>query len=119
MTAELFDPADTGSPTRLRASRCPACARTQFPAAPDCPACGTDTRPVALDGPARLVFATRILAAPPDSLVAAPYDVGVAEFAGGTRVIGLLDGSPDRGTSVRPIVIEPADGLVTFAFGPA
>ena len=119
MSAEtlLYTTAAIGQPTRLAASRCPRCARVQFPSTASCPVCSLPSQELWLAGPATLVFATRILAEPPDSLVAAPYGVGVAEFVEGIRVIGLLaDPAPVVGEAVVPVVHQPAVDLVTFAF---
>jgi uncharacterized OB-fold protein len=119
VTAEtlVFRAGTIGQPTQLAASRCPDCDRVQFPSTASCPVCSLRSEDLWLAGPAKLVFATKILAGPPDSLVAAPYGVGVAEFAEGLRVIGLLDDPPPAvGDAVVPVVHQPAVDLVTFAF---
>jgi uncharacterized OB-fold protein len=119
VTAEtlVYKAGSIGQPTQLAASRCPHCARVQFPSTASCPACSLPSDDLWLAGPAKLVFATKILAEPPDSLVAAPYGVGVAEFPEGIRVIGLLDDPPPAvGDAVVPVVHQPAVNLVTFAF---
>jgi uncharacterized OB-fold protein len=120
MTAEtlVYAPAALGQPTQLAASRCPRCDRVQFPSTASCPVCSVPSIELWLAGPAKLVFATQILAEPPDSLVSAPYGVGVAEFDEGIRVIGLLDDPPSAvGDLVVPVVYQAAVELVTFAFG--
>ena len=58
---------------------------------------------------------TGVLAQPPGSRVEAPYDVGVAEFAEGICVIGLVDGPAQRGDLVEPVVVEPFPSGRTFA----
>lgn len=119
MTAEtlVYRSGRIGQPTQLAASRCPRCARVQFPSTASCPVCSLPSEELWLAGPAKLVFATQILAEPPDSLIASPYGVGVAEFVEGIRVIGLLDDPPPAvGDAVVPVVHQPAVDLVTFAF---
>ncbi len=120
MTADArfrFEPAGVDGRTRLAASRCPDCVRVHFPAAQQCPACGAATVALWLTGPAKVVFATEILNQPPDSLVVAPYSIGVAEFPEGLRVIGLLEEpAPKLGDSVVPVVVQPAVDLIAFAF---
>ena len=106
-----------GQLTQLAATRCPNCDRVQFPVTSSCPVCRVPSDELWLAGPATLVFATQVLAQPPDSLVTAPYGVGVAEFTEGIRVIGLLaDPPPTVGDAVVPVVHQPAVDLVTFAF---
>jgi uncharacterized OB-fold protein len=113
----VFENGAAGQPTQLVGSRCPQCCRVQFPAHRCCPACAALSAELRLTGPARLVFATDVLAQPPDSLVQAPYGVGVAEFPEAIRVIGLLDNpAPAVGDAVIPVVYRPTDELVTFAF---
>ena len=119
MTAEnaVFEERVAGEPTRLAGSRCTTCGRVQFPRIGHCPACTVPTEDLSMSGPARLVFATQVEAQPPDSLVEAPYAVGVAEFAEGLRIIGLLeDPAASVGEMVVPVVYRPTDALVTFAF---
>lgn len=115
---EVFEPGPIGEATRLAASQCPLCGRIQFPRLVDCPVCGTTSQELWLAGPAELVFATRVLADPPGSAVAAPYSVGVAEFSEGIRIIGLLDEvvPPSVSDAVVPVLIEPAQGLTAYAF---
>jgi uncharacterized OB-fold protein len=59
---------------------------------------------------------TAVLAQPPGSRVEAPYGVGVAEFAQGIRVIGLLVGSPAIGATIEVVTHEPFPDGHTFAF---
>lgn len=61
-------------------------------------------------------MSTAVLAQPPGSKVQAPYGVGVAEFAPGLRVIGLLVGEPFIGSTVEVVVHEPFPDGRTFAF---
>jgi len=117
--ADLCRPAEPGERTELRASQCPDCFRACFPARILCPACGAESADLELVGPARLRVLTGVLAQPPGSLVAAPYNVGVAEFdlgRSGICIIGLVDGPADRGDIVVPVVIAPYDGGLIFGF---
>jgi uncharacterized OB-fold protein len=114
--ALLFADAPVGEVTSLLASSCPACARLSFPARTQCPGCGSDSAAVQLRGPARLRAHTAVLAQPPGAQVQAPYEVGVAEFAEGICVIGLLAGPSAIGDAVVPVVHEPYDGGRFFAF---
>jgi uncharacterized OB-fold protein len=113
---ELFVSVDPGQQTSLRAARCTSCGRHTFPARTPCPTCGAPADPVMLAGPARLRVLTGVRAQPPGSLVAAPYDVGVAEFDEGICVIGLVVGPTTPGDQVVPIATEPYDGGRIFAF---
>lgn len=112
----LFVPNELGSATSLLASTCPSCGRSEFPRRATCPACGADSDPVELTGPAVLRVSSAVLAQPPGSLVEAPYGVGVAEFAEGICVIGLLPDEPPVGATVEVFVHEPYDGGRIFAF---
>jgi uncharacterized OB-fold protein len=116
MSENLFRPAEVGSPTALLGSSCPRCGRAEFPRRTTCPACGADADPILLEGPAVLTVSTAVLAQPPGSRVEAPYGVGVAEFAQGIRVIGLLVGQPAIGATVDVVVHEPYPEGRTFAF---
>lgn len=113
---ELFQAVETGEQTSLMAARCAKCGRHTFPARIPCPACGSPAEIVTLSGPARLRVMTGVRAQPPRSLVAAPYDVGVAEFDEGICVIGLIVGPAEQGDQVVPIVTAPYEGGCTFAF---
>lgn len=118
----LHDPPVLGAPNRLRASRCRACARVEFPPAERCPACGGDARAIGIGPEARLGPRTAVLHAPPGALVDVPYVVGVAEFPEGISVIGLVDApsldDTRTGDVVDTIAHEAAPGLVTYAFRP-
>jgi uncharacterized OB-fold protein len=113
---DLFTPADPGEPTALCASSCPSCGRVAFPRRSHCPACGAASAPAALHGPARLRVLTAVLAQPPGSRVEPPYEVGVAEFDEGICVIGLMNGTAQRGDAVVPVVVEPYPQGRFFAF---
>jgi len=113
---QLYTDAAVGERTALSASSCPTCSRVSFPRRTSCPACGAPSTPLDLRGPARLRVLTAVLAPPPGSLVAAPYDVGVAEFSEGICVIGLVDGPSEVGDPVVPVVHEPYEGGRIFAF---
>lgn len=111
-----FADAPTGSRTALIAATCTACGRVSFPCPDRCPSCTGELTLTALEGPARLSVLTAVLAQPPGALIQAPYDVGVADFAEGIRIIGLIDGAAEQGDLVEPVVIAPYDGGQTFAF---
>jgi uncharacterized OB-fold protein len=112
----LFDDAPVGAATALRASLCGDCGRVEFPRRTSCPACGAVAAPCDLRGPARLRVLTEVLAPPPGAKVAAPYQVGVAEFDNGVCVIGLVHSEAAKGDAMEPFVYEPYNGGVTFAF---
>lgn len=113
----LFEVVEAGSPTRLQASRCSRCGRVEFPVqGPLCPACRGATTTIGLAGPARLVGKTSVLAQPPGAKVQAPYDVGVAEFPEGIRIIGLIAGTAELGAAVVPIAHQGAPDLLTYGF---
>jgi uncharacterized OB-fold protein len=114
--ADLFTRADPGEPTALCASSCPSCGRVAFPRRSLCPACGAASAPAALRGPARLRVLTAVMAQPPGSKLAPPYEVGVAEFDEGICVIGLMSGDAQRGDAVIPVVVEPYPEGRFFAF---
>ncbi len=85
----------------LRASRCPTCGRTEFPALDTCPACGAEAAPVALGPSATLAGFTEVLHPPPGAEVDVPYTIAVAAFADGNlAVMGLLDGHVPSGDLV-------------------
>jgi uncharacterized OB-fold protein len=63
-----------------------------------------------------LTVLTAVLAQPPGAKVEAPYDVGVAQFAEGICVIGLIDGPVEQGDQVEPVIVAPYEGGQTFAF---
>jgi uncharacterized OB-fold protein len=112
----LYVEAAIGEPTALCASKCADCGRVSFPRRSVCPACGGSAAPYELRGPATLRVLSAVLAPPPGAKVPAPYDVGVAEFAEGICVIGLIDGPVTKGEPVQPVVYEPyPDGRI-FAF---
>lgn len=114
---DLFEQVAPGERTKLIATTCSACGRTEFPAAAGvCPACRCPVERVALPGPALLVGKTSVLAQPPGAKVQAPYDVGVAEFPERVRIIGLLAGPGEVGDTVVPVAHSAAPDLVTFAF---
>ena len=115
-STDLYVAGEPGEQTRLRASHCTGCGRQSFPAREHCPACGADSDAITLAGPARLRVLTGVHAQPPGSLVAAPYDVGVAEFDGGLCVIGLVVGPAELGDQVLPVVAEPYEGGRIFGF---
>jgi len=116
MSDELFIPGEAGSATALLASSCRECGRAEFPRRTSCPACGATAEPVELVGPAVLRVSTAVMAQPPGSLIEAPYGVGVAEFAQGLCVLGLLVGQPEVGATVDVVVHEPYQGGRIFAF---
>jgi uncharacterized OB-fold protein len=79
-----------GQPACLVASRCTGCARTEFPLRTRCPACGSTSGPEPLPSAGRLVGFTAVLHPPPGADVEVPYTVGVVEFDGRIRVLGLV-----------------------------
>lgn len=115
-TEELFGEGEPGDVSHLLASQCTSCGRAEFPRRSECPACGAQSDPIELRGPARLRVSTGVMAAPPGSLVEAPYGVGVAEFAERLCVQGLLVGTPAAGVDVDVVVHEPYPGGRIFAF---
>jgi uncharacterized OB-fold protein len=117
MTApQLFEPGDPGHRTALLSGSCPSCHRVSFPRAGQCAACGEPLAQTSLAGPAVLTVLTAVLAQPPGAKIQAPYDVGVAQFAEGICVIGLIDGPVEQGDQVEPVVVAPYEGGQTFAF---
>jgi uncharacterized OB-fold protein len=113
---DRYAPAPVGSRTTLIAATCTDCARVSFPVTDRCPACAGTLTPITLAGPARLSVLTAVLAQPPGALISAPYDVGVADFEEGIRIIGLVDEPAERGDLVVPVVIAPHPEVETFAF---
>jgi uncharacterized OB-fold protein len=119
---------DDPAAPRLRAARCPGCAKLHFPAGPVCPYCGAEGCAEALVGPAaRLWLHTAVLTRPPGYRGEVPYGFGVVELADGLRVIArLTESRPERlrpGLPMR-LVVEPLctddDGrpVLSYAFRP-
>jgi uncharacterized OB-fold protein len=94
-----------GDDVFLAASKCSACARTEFPGREACPACGAPMVDHRLGPEATLGAVTAVLHPPPGGLVEPPYVVGVAEFHGGVSVLGVVAdedlGQVRRGQRVR------------------
>ena len=118
--------ADGGAPVvgesaRLLASQCPNCGRTEFPAREQCPACGEPSTTAPLPSEGRLCGFTAVLHPPPGTEVPVPYGIGVVEFDGRVRVMGLLtqqiDGL-DVDPRVRTVTLHPAADVVTYGFQP-
>lgn len=115
------DPAEVriNRPIHLAASRCLHCDRVDFPAREACSACQHPVASHRLSSDAVLTGATAVLHAPPGAKVQPPYYVGVATFAEGIAVMGLLlAGSLEEvplGSPVQVVAIEVADSL-TYAF---
>jgi uncharacterized OB-fold protein len=113
----LFAPGEPGDATVLHASTCPECGRTAFPRTARCLACGATTDLAHLAGPATLDMLTSVTSQPPGALVTAPYQVGVARFAGaGICVIGLVTGPAAIGDRVYLVIHEHCPDGRTFAF---
>jgi len=111
----------SGSPIHLLASRCDSCHRVHFPARGECPACDGQTRATPLQEQATLDGCTAVLHPPPGALVEVPYLVGVARFAEGISIMGLVVGvaqTPAPGTPVRTVAAALPDGRLTYAFSP-
>jgi uncharacterized OB-fold protein len=82
----------TSEVVTLRASRCPACTRVEFPALTTCPACGSAAVSVTLGPTASIAGFTEVLHAPPGAEVDVPYTIAVAAFGDANlAVMGLLD----------------------------
>ena len=93
----------------LRASRCPACAQSTFPASSVCPFClheGTQALPIA--GAARLYAFTRVHVAPRQWRT--PYAMGYGDFPSGLRLFAKLS---------DPDAVWQADQAVTLRIQPA
>jgi uncharacterized OB-fold protein len=124
LAAELFTPGaapEPGQPVRLRASRCQACGRWEFPARDYCPRCDEDA---AGHGPHGEVVAdqlsseavvsgfTAILHAPPGALIQTPYTVVLAAHPEGVSVIGVLLAGFDEvtaGQAVHTVGLQVGD----------
>jgi uncharacterized OB-fold protein len=125
--AGLFEIDDTG--LRLRAGRCDACGRLQFPRADDCPLCGRGpVDDVLVSGAGATLWAwTAVQAPPPGYSGPVPYGFGVVELVEGLRVVTrLTEADPGKlhfGQPMR-LVADPLhtddDGatVVTWAFAP-
>jgi uncharacterized OB-fold protein len=111
-----------GARLRLAASHCLACSHVEFPALPTCPVCGAEATPVALSSTASLGGYTTVLHPPPGARIPVPYHVGVARFAEGIAVMGLLvevTGFDLRiGMPVETVAFAAHDDLMTYAFRP-
>ena len=94
----------------------------EFPGRADCPWCGAPAQLVAVGPEAVLTGFTAVLHPVPGSIMEPPYGIGVARFADGLQVIGLLTTAGDDLGLDDPIevcVIEVPDGRLTYAFRPA
>jgi uncharacterized protein len=124
----LFETTQDGP--RLRAARCLACDKLQFPAASTCPYCGSDRTTATLVGPAGVLRLFTVVAnRPPGYRGPLPYGFGVVELDGtGLEVITRLTEADEA--QLRPglpmtLVVEPLfeddDGtpVHTYAFAPA
>lgn len=112
---ERFAPAADGDRTELFASTCTGCTRTHFPTVAECPACGGEVQATRL-ARGRLSALTTVTAPPPGALVEPPYSVGIADFAEGIRVIGLVAGTAETGDDIEVVAHEYHQDRVTFAF---
>lgn len=117
----LWEPLSAGKTARLRASRCSACGRTEFPAVDGCPACGAASEEIALGPTAVLRGFTEVLHAPPDAKLEVPYTVAVAGFPDANlAVMGLLAehvpaAELAAGAPLEVCVLDYGAGL-TYAF---
>jgi uncharacterized protein len=124
----LFTMPDDPRGPHLLASRCAACGRHQFPAAPTCPfCCSDDCGIVTVGATGRLYLHTVVMTAPPGYLGPVPYGFGVVELPEGLRVVSRLTADPlDR---LRPdlemrLEIAPlhrdasGDDVLSFAYAP-
>jgi hypothetical protein len=112
----------------LRAARCPACDKLQFPAAPTCPYCAADgCTPVQVGPSGTLWLYTAVATRPPGYRGEVPFGFGVVDLADGLRVISRL--TEARLERLRPglpmrLAIVPLhtgdDGVpvATYAFRP-
>lgn len=108
-----------GDAIRLHGSNCEECGRMEFPGRVECPWCGGPSSPVAMGPEATLVGFTAVLHPAPGSLIEAPYDIGVARFAGGLDVIGLLETPADDlelGHPIEVCAFDMPDGRLTYSF---
>jgi uncharacterized OB-fold protein len=111
-----------GDRVALVASRCDACGRIEFPPRGACPVDQAPAHRHLLQGNAVLAGCTTVHHPPPGALVAAPYHVGVANFDGAIRVLGLLLGAadpPPLGTNLVTVATEFTPGRLTYAFVPS
>jgi uncharacterized protein len=76
----------------IRAPRCTACGRPHFPVLPACPFCGGREREWASVGEEARVFSWIVVRRGVAPGVPVPYTVVLAEFPGGVRIPGNLDG---------------------------
>jgi uncharacterized OB-fold protein len=108
-----------GNPVRLRASACTDCDQVVFPAMPTCPSCGRYATTLPLASRATLRGFTSVLHPPPGAEIATPYHVGVAEFAEGVAIMGILDipdgHTPRRGDPIATVSFAVGEAL-TYAF---
>ena len=109
-----------GDAVCLQGSTCEDCGRMEFPGRVECPWCGGPSVPAPLGPDAVLVGFTAVLHPAPGSLVEAPYDIGVARFAGGLHVMGLLLATPTDGVAlgdpIEVCAVEVPDGRLTYSF---
>lgn len=86
-----------GQPTRLAASRCESCGRTEFPRRSRCVLCGDQMTDVSLGPNARVLRHTSVEHQPPGALITAPYVVVAAAYEEGIAVLGVvLDATADE-----------------------
>jgi uncharacterized OB-fold protein len=107
-----------GSPptVRLRASICPTCRETVFPALEWCPVCSAGMTDAELGPDGILVTQTAVIHQPGFVRTPAPYRLGFARF-GPVEILGLITGPElEPGAPVVTVLHIPADGLITFAF---
>ena len=111
----------TGNDPRLLGSRCADCSGHHFPRHTTCPYCSSDrVVEVELSPSGQLWAWTAVTAAPPGYTGPVPFGFGVVELPEGVRVITrLTESDPARlefGQAMRLVVVDLADGVVTYAF---
>ena len=116
------DEVGPGDAARLQASRCDECGRMEFPGRAECPWCGGASAFVVIGPEATLAGFTAVLHPAPGSIIDPPYDIGVARFADGLQIMGLLVTAGDDhavGDPIEVCVVEVPDGRLTYGFRPA
>jgi uncharacterized OB-fold protein len=112
---------EPGDALDLAASSCEICGRLEFPRRDECPLCATPMNDASLNSRPKLVGFTSVLHPAPGAKVEAPYHVGVAEFEGGLRVMGLLAVTNIEETALGDdlkVIAYQVGERATYAFAP-